>query len=245
MPEFDFIPYALPRHSDAEQLERGQQFCELMQQRRSVRQFSTEHVPRKLIELAIETASTAPSGAHRQPWRFVAISDLDLKGRIRVAAEAEERETYEGGRMPPAWREALAPIGTDWHKPYLQTVPWIVVIFEEVYGINPDGTTRTNYYVKESVGIACGLFLTALHYMGLAALTHTPSPMHFLTEILHRPANERPYVLIPIGYPADDVQVPDLRRKSLEEVSLWDPHSPGDGPAENDDQGAADHTGKT
>ncbi len=217
-------------------LERGRQFFELMQKRRSVRHFSADPVPREAIELAIETASTAPSGAHRQPWRFVAISDPQIKHEIRIAAEAEERQSYEGGRMPSAWREALAPLGTDWHKPYLDIVPWIVVIFEETHGYNPDGSNRTNYYVKESVGCACGLFLTALHHMGLAALTHTPSPMGFLSELLGRPGNERPYVLIPVGHPAEDAVVPDLRRKSLAEVSIWNPLPPQDSPAAAHDE---------
>jgi nitroreductase len=201
--------------------QRGEAFFHLMSQRRSVRHFSPEPVPRKLIELAIITASTSPSGAHRQPWRFVAVSDPEIKRRIRIAAEAEERESYEGGRMPPEWLEALAPFGTDWRKPFLETVPWIVVVFEEIYGINSDGTRRKNYYVKESVGMACGLIIAALHNMGLATLAHTPSPMAFLSEILNRPSNEKPYVLIPVGYPAEDCQVPDLRRKGIDEVAVW------------------------
>jgi len=194
-----------------------------MNARRSVRDFAPDPVPRELIELAIATASTAPSGAHRQPWRFVAVNDPLIKREIRVAAEAEERESYEGGRMPPDWREALAPLGTGWEKPFLETVPWIVVVFEEVHGIAADGTPRKNYYVKESVGIACGLFITALHEMGLATLTHTPSPMGFLSRILGRPANERPYILFPIGFPAPAAAVPDLRRKGLDEVAVWNP----------------------
>ena len=217
------IPYRAPRLAEAEMLARARQFRELMSGRRSVRHFSAEPVPRELIELAIETASTSPSGAHRQPWRFVAVSDAEIKRRIRIAAEAEERQSYEGGRMPSEWIEALAPLGTGWQKPYLEIVPWIVVVFEESYGLNQDGTHRKNYYVKESVGMACGLFVAALHNMGLAALTHTPSPMGFLSEILGRPANEKPYVLVPIGYPAENAEVPDIRRKSLEEVAIFVP----------------------
>jgi nitroreductase len=200
---------------------RAQGFFQLMSQRRSVRHFSSDPVPRHLIEIAIATASTAPSGAHRQPWSFVAVSDTDTKRRIREAAEAEERISYEGGRMPLAWREALAPIGTDWHKPFLEIVPWIVVVFEHVHGVAPDGQASKNYYVKESVGIACGLFIAALHNMGLATLTHTPSPMAFLSEILQRPNHEKPYVLFPIGFPADEAVVPDLHRKTLNEVAVW------------------------
>jgi nitroreductase len=202
-------------------LRRGQAFYYQMNERRSVRHFAPDPVPRELIELAIATASTAPSGAHRQPWRFVAVSDPALKRALREAAEAEERESYEGGRMPPEWREALVPLGTDWRKPFLETVPWIVVVFEEVSGYHPDGRARKNYYVKESVGIACGLFITALHQMGLATLTHTPSPMGFLAHILQRPENERPFMLFPVGYPAPDAQVPNLQRKPLSEVAVW------------------------
>jgi nitroreductase len=204
-------------------LERAQSFHALMAARRSVRHFSPDPVPRELIELAIRTAATAPSGAHRQPWRFVAVSDPAVKRRIREAAETEERLSYQGGRMPPEWLEALAPLGTGWKKPYLETVPWLVVVFEEVHGWKDDGKPRKNYYVKESVGIACGIFIAALHEMGLSTLTHTPSPMGFLREILGRPKNERPYILFPVGYAAPDAEVPDIRRKSLEDVTLWNP----------------------
>ncbi len=221
MAEPSFIPYCPPRLPEPEMRRRAQAFFQLLNARRSVRHFASDPVPRELIELAIATASTAPSGAHRQPWRFVAISDPELKRQIRIAAEAEERRSYEGGRMPPEWLEALVPLGTDWHKPYLEIVPWIVVVFEEVHGHAPDGRKRTNYYVKESVGIACGLFITALHHLGLATLTHTPSPMNFLSKLLRRPDHERPYILFPIGYPALDAMVPNLRRKPLEQVAVW------------------------
>jgi nitroreductase len=207
-------------------LANARSFYELMAARRSVRHFSPDPVPRELVELAIRTASTAPSGANRQPWRFVAVSEADTKRRIREAAEREERISYEGGRMPPEWLEALAPLGTGWRKPYLETVPWIVVVFEEVHGRKEDGSPRKNYYVKESVGIACGIFIAALHRMGLATLTHTPSPMGFLRDILGRPRNERPFILFPIGYPAPDAEVPDIGRKPLEEVAIWDPAGP-------------------
>jgi iodotyrosine deiodinase len=226
MAEYRFVPYQLDRLPEAEMLQRARDFYAELSRRRSVRDFSAQPVARELIEVAIETASSAPSGAHRQPWRFVAISDRDLKRRIRQAAEAEERISYEGGRMPPEWRDALAPLGTDWRKPYLEIAPWLVVVFEEVYRLSPDGQHIKNYYVKESVGIACGLFIAALHHMGLATLTHTPSPMGFLSRILGRPDNERPYILFPIGYPAADAQVPDLRRKSLAEIAVWDPPPP-------------------
>jgi nitroreductase len=223
VPEPGFIHYRFERRPEAEMRERAREFFGEMDARRSVRSFSPDPVPRELIELAIRTASTAPSGAHRQPWRFVAVDDPSLKHRIRIAAEREERITYEGGRMPTEWREALRPLGTDWHKPYLEVVPWLVVVFEEIHGVEPDGSPRKNYYVKESVGIACGLFVAALQRMGLATLTHTPSPMIFLREILGRPKNERPFILFPVGYPADGAEVPDLVRKPLEEIAVWNP----------------------
>lgn len=163
-------------------------------------------------------ASTAPSGAHRQPWTFALTGDPEMKARIREAAEQEERENYEGGRMPAHWREALEPIGTDSDKSYLEVVPWIVVLFEQRHGFNPDGSLRHNYYVKESVGISAGLFIAALHHLGLATLTHTPSPMAFLTRLLGRPENERPFCMFPIGYPAADCLVPAIQRKALDEV---------------------------
>ena len=173
-----------------------------------------------MIELAVAAASTAPSGAHKQPWTFVATADPEVKRRIRQAAEEEERLNYEGGRIPPHWRADLAPLGTDWRKPFLETVPWIVVVFEQRYGVDHDGSRRHHYYVKESVGIACGLFIDAINRMGLSTLTHTPSPMAFLRTLLGRPENERPYILFPIGYAADDCRVPDLARKPLEDVMI-------------------------
>lgn len=226
-----FIPHRPEQFGEDEMLRRARAFHDLMQKRRSVRHFSSRPVPRELLELAILTASSAPSGAHRQPWKFVAVSDPGIKREIRIAAEEEERQSYEGGRMPPEWLEALRPLGTDWHKPYLELAPWIVVVFEEVHGLTANGQRRTNYYVKESVGIACGLFITAIHHMGLATLTHTPSPMGFLSRILHQPANLRPYILFPIGYPAEDAVVPDLRRKTLDEVAVFmeDPSLPPQG----------------
>lgn len=218
-----FVPLDWQEHPPDEMATRARTFFQEMDQRRSVRDFSSRPVPRELIEMAIRTASTAPSGAHRQPWKFVAVSNPDIKRRIRIAAEEEERESYEGGRMPAEWRDALAPLGTDWHKPFLEVVPWIVVLFEEAHGIEDDGSVRKNYYVKESVGIAAGLFIAALHHMGLVTLTHTPSPMKFLGDILGRPKHERPFILFPVGYPAEGAMVPDLRRKSLDEIAIWDP----------------------
>ncbi|MBA2336607.1 MAG: nitroreductase family protein [Acidimicrobiia bacterium] len=214
------IPYRPPRLPEDEMRRRGGDFLAEMDRRRSVRMFSTDPVPRDLVELAVRTASTAPSGAHMQPWTFVISGKPEVKRRIRLAAEEEERINYQGGRLPAHWRAALEPLGTDWHKPYLETVPWIVVLFEQRYRVGADGVRRHHYYVKESVGIAAGLFLAAIHHMGLATLTHTPSPMAFLTGLLRRPENERPMCLFPIGYPAADCMVPDLARKPLSEVMV-------------------------
>ncbi len=215
------VPYQAPRFAPEEMQRRAHEFYEFMNLRRSVRIFSDRPVPRKLIELAIMTANTAPSGAHRQPWFFVAVNDPELKRQIRIAAEKEERESYEGGRMPAEWRAALAPLGTDWHKPFLEIAPWLVVCFKQSYGVDANGEKFTNYYVNESVGIACGLFIAAIHNMGLVTLTHTPSPMGFLSTLLQRPENEKPYILFPVGYPAEQVEVPDIKRKKLEEIVQW------------------------
>ncbi|MEA1903317.1 MAG: nitroreductase family protein [Actinomycetota bacterium] len=214
------ISYRPDRLDPDEQARRATAFYEEMNGRRSVRFFSDESVPRELIDQAIRTASTSPSGAHRQPWTFVIIGDPEVKRQIRIAAEEEERVNYEGGRIPEHWREALEPLGTDWRKPFLETVPWIVVMFEQRYGLSDDGSKVHHFYVKESCGIAAGIFITALHHMGLATLTHTPSPMAFLTKLLGRPKNERPFCMFPIGYPAEDCVVPDLTRKSLDEVAV-------------------------
>jgi iodotyrosine deiodinase len=215
------IPYRPLRLPATEALERGRAFRAQMASRRSVRAFSADPVPRVLVELAIMTAASAPSGAHQQPWTFVSVSDPTVKHRIRVAAEAEERRNYEGGRMPAEWLEAVAPLGTDWRKPFLEMAPWIVVLFEQRHGWFPNGSVRKHYYARESVGIACGLFIAAIHQMGLATLTHTPSPMGFLSRELGRPKNERPFVLLPVGYPADDCTVPNLTRKPLNGVAVF------------------------
>ncbi len=214
------MEYRPPRVPTEEGIARGRQFLSDLSGRRSVRQFSPDDVPRACIEIAVETANTAPSGAHQQPWTFVATCDPGVKHRIRVAAEDEERENYEGGRLPDAWRAALEPLGTTSDKGYLEVVPWIVVAFAQKSTPMPDGSLRKNYYVNESVGIACGLFIASLHRMGLATLTHTPNPMGFLTTILDRPSTERPYILFPIGYPAADCVVPDLVRKPLDEALI-------------------------
>ena len=213
-----FIPYRPARYPEPEMVARGREFYEHMDRRRSVRFFSDEPVPRECVELAVMAANTAPSGAHQQPWKFVVIGDPKDRRRVREAAEVEERQNYEGGRLTPEWREALAHLETGSDKGYLETVPWLVVCFAEKYGVRPDGTRVKHYYVNESVGIACGFFIAALHSMGLSTLTHTPNPMAFLTDICGRPGNERPYILFPIGYAAHDAEVPDLVRKPLSEA---------------------------
>ncbi|GAB2481842.1 nitroreductase family protein [Streptosporangium sandarakinum] len=215
---YPFIPYRPTRYLEDEMVARGREFYEHMDRRRSVRFFSDEPVPRECVELAIRAANTAPSGAHQQPWKFILIGDAETRRRIREAAEVEERKNYEEGRLTPEWRAALAPLETGPEKDYLETVPWLVVCFAEKYGVRPDGTRVKHYYVNESVGIACGFFIAALHAMGLSTLTHTPNPMAFLSDICGRPANERPYILFPVGYAAHDAEVPDLARKPLPEV---------------------------
>jgi nitroreductase len=200
---------------------RGRNFLDLMARRRSVREFAPDPVPRELVETAIAVANTAPSGANRQPWHFVTVSDPKVKAEIRRGAEAEEREFYEGGRATEEWLEALVPLGTGWQKPFLEVVPWLVVVFRQTHAVGSDGSKLTNYYVSESVGIACGLFIAAVHMMGLATLTHTPQPMRFLSHILGRPDNERPYILFPVGYPASDCRVPAISKKGLSDVTSW------------------------
>jgi len=209
------------RLSAEEALARSRAFLRSMQGRRSVRQFSPDPIPFELIENAILTAGTAPSGAHQQPWTFVVISDPDVKQRIRAAAEKEEWEGYHG-RMTQEWMEALRPLGTDWIKEHITTAPYVIVVFERTHDLAPDGRggerVVKHYYVRESVGIAVGLLLASFHQAGLVALTHTPSPMGFLRKVLDRPSNERPFVVIPVGLPAPGCMVPDLQRKSSAEI---------------------------
>jgi len=207
------------RLSAAEQLERALAFEQAMRTRRSVRAFSDEPVAWEVIETAVRTAARAPSGANKQPWRFVAIESPELKRRIREGAEAEERENYQR-RFPESWLQDLEPFETNWEKPYLEQAPWLIAVFALDYNLTADGEKTKNYYVGESVGIAAGFLLAALHHAGLATLTHTPSPMGFLREILERPRNERPYLLIPVGFPAEGATVPDIRRKEMDEVLL-------------------------
>lgn len=218
-----FIPLAFERLAPEEQLARSLMFHARMSTRRSVRDFSREPVPFALIENAIATAASAPSGANQQPWTFVVVSDPSLKQRIRAAAEAEERESYER-RMSDAWKAALAPLGTDWHKPHLEDAPYVIVVFQQVYGMQIDSDGKEHkikhYYTAESVGIAVGVLLCSLHLAGLATLTHTPNPMAFLSEILERPANERAYVIIPVGYPAAGAHIPGISKKPLDQVMV-------------------------
>lgn len=220
-PQLPRSAFAPPRLPNDEALVGGRTLVNRLLQRRSIRDFSPDPVPRVLIEQALEAANSAPSGANRQPWSFVAVSDPGVKTRIRIAAEAEERDFWEGGTTPQAWLDALSPLGLDWRKPFLEVAPWLVVVFKEVHGFNDDGSKKTNYYVNESVGIACGLFIGALQTMGLSTLTHTPQPMRFLNSILDRPSNERPFILFPVGFPAEDCTVPDLSKKDLNEVTSW------------------------
>ena len=202
---------------ESEMTRRSRSFLDLMIQRRTVRDFSDKPVPIEIIENAIKTASSAPSGANKQPWHFVIVEDSDVKKEIRIDAEKEEKEFYEH-RAPDYWLEDLNQFGTDWHKPFLEIAPYLIVVFKQSYDLGAEGK-RKNYYVNESVGIASGFLLTALHNAGLATLTHTPSPMGFLEKILNRPKNEKAVLLIPVGYPAEDAKVPDLKKKSFEEVT--------------------------
>ena len=216
--KYKFIKYEPERLNEEDSLKRAKQFYELMNKRRSVRFFSDKEFDIKLIEYAIKTAGTAPSGANKQPWRFVIVGSPEVKKEIRIAAEKEEKESYEN-RMPQSWLDDLAPIGTDWHKEFLEIAPYLIVVFKIDF-LKTDAGLKKHYYVNESVGIATGILLAALHNMGLATLTHTPSPMNFLQKILNRPSNEKPYLLIPVGYPAEDAVVPDIKRKIAEEIMM-------------------------
>lgn len=217
---FPFVEYSSHATTSAQAKTNAADFYKLMNQRRSVRHFSDKPVDRCIIDDVIRTASTAPSGAHKQPWMFCVVENIEIKKQIREAAEKEEFESYNG-RMSNDWLQDIAPLQTDWHKPFLETAPFLIVVFKKAFEVSPTGDKKNNYYVTESVGLACGLLLAAIHYAGLAALTHTPSPMNFLTRILARPENERPFLLIPVGYPAEKCHVPDLKRKALEDVAHY------------------------
>ena len=222
MTNYNFIPLPdQPQLDDDEMIRRADDFYTHIRKRRTVRDFSSRPVPRAVIEKAILAAGTAPNGANKQPWHFAVISSDDIKSRLREAAEEEEREFY-GGRAPDSWLKDLEQFATDEHKPFLEVAPWLIVVFRQTYGINEeDGSRDNHYYVPESVGIACGMLLTALHTAGLVTLTHTPSPMNFLSEICGRPKNEKATMIVVAGHPADDCTVPDITKKPLDEIASW------------------------
>ncbi|MCB0278004.1 MAG: nitroreductase family protein [Calditrichaeota bacterium] len=214
LPEYREIP-------ENEMIEKSRDFYTEMKRRRTVRDYSSKQVPRELIENCLLTAGLAPNGANLQPWHFVVISDPEIKKQIRIEAEKEELAFYKGGKAPQEWLNALAHLGTDEHKPFLETAPYLIAIFAKSYDQLPDGRKVKHYYVQESVGIACGFLITAIHNAGLVSLTHTPSPMGFLNDILKRPKNERPYLLLVVGYPAKDTKVPQITKKVLNEIATF------------------------
>ena len=217
----NFIPLAdYRRFPEKEMILRSEEFYNYIKRRRTVREFSDEKVPKEIIENCIKTAGTAPSGANLQPWHFVVVSDPEIKEKIRIGAEEEEHEFYTN-RAPKEWLDALEPLGTDEHKPFLETAPYLIAIFSKSYDILPDGRQVKNYYAIESTGIATGFLIAALHNSGLVSLTHTPSPMNFLNEILGRSKNERPFLLLVVGYPANDAKVPDIKKKSLDDIASF------------------------
>lgn len=216
---FPHIHFSRDIFNKTEMLVRSRSYFEWMNERRTVRDISNRPVPKEVIEQLVMTASTAPSGAHKQPWTFCLVSNPKIKRKIREAAEEEEYRSYHD-RMSQEWLDDLKAIGTDWRKPFLEFAPWLIAVFKKVYDLE-NGNRRTNYYVNESVGLACGFLLAAIHQSGLVALTHTPSPMNFLSEVLKRPENERPFLLIPVGYPDEEAYVPDLKRKPLDQVAVF------------------------
>jgi iodotyrosine deiodinase len=216
---YPYITYTKETFSEAETLSRSKSFLDWMDKRRTVRDFSDKPIDKKILENIILSASTAPSGAHKQPWTFCVVTNPDLKKQIRAAAEKEEFDSYNG-RMTPEWLEDLAPLGTSWEKPFLDIAPALIIVFKRAYEFAGE-KKKNNYYVTESVGIATGFLLAAIHDAGLVALTHTPSPMNFLCKLLSRPDNERPFLLIPVGYPIENTQVPDLKRKEVSEVAIF------------------------
>ena len=221
MPKPKFIPLkSFKQYPSDEMIKRSQEFFKFLKRRRTVRDFSDKPVSKEVIENCILTAGTAPSGANLQPWQFVAVSDSVIKREIRIAAEEEEKEFYTN-RAPKEWLDALAHLGTNEHKPFLETAPYLIAIFSKSYEILPDGNKVKHYYAQESTGIACGMLITAIHNAGLVSLTHTPSPMNFLNEVLGRPKNEKPFLLLVVGYPAMDAKVPDIQKKKLEEIASF------------------------
>ncbi len=217
---YPFMAYEKESFLPAEMTKRSLEFYKWIDQRRTVRDFSDKPVPKETIENILMAASTAPSGAHKQPWTFCVVSDPGLKKQLREEAEKEESESYNG-RMPQEWLNDLLPLQTDWRKEFLETAPWLIIVFKKSYELNSDGSKGNVYYASESCGLACGFLLTAIHHAGLVALTHTPSPMNFLSKLLNRPENEKPFLLIPVGYPADECWVTVLKRKELNEMSVW------------------------
>ena len=220
MTDAQFVPLVFEHRLPTDSRQRAAAFRDEMQRRRTVRHYATAAVDRQVIEDCVRVAGGAPSGANLQPWHFVVVSDPAIRKQIREGAEKEEREFYHG-RAPQEWLDALAPLGTDDQKPFLETAPYLIAIFAQSYGVLPDGRKVKNYYVQESVGIATGMLITAIHHAGLVSLTHTPSPMGFLNTILKRPANEKPYLLLVVGYPAEGAVVPDIGKKSLDEIATF------------------------
>lgn len=217
---FPFVRYERETYPPAEMIERSQSYFEWLDKRRSVRDFSDKPVPKEVIDNILLAASSAPSGAHKQPWTFCVVSNPEIKKQIRVEAEKEEHESYTS-RMSEEWLDDLRPLQTDWKKEFLEIAPYLIIVFKKAYNLAGDGGKQNNYYVNESVGLACGFLLTAVHNAGLIALTHTPSPMNFLSKVLNRPTNERPFLLIPVGYPAEEAYVPKLERKQLKEIAVY------------------------
>lgn len=217
--KYPHIPYSVEAQTDEQLISNSKEFFKQMKTRRSVRDIQKKPIPKTVIEWIIKTASSAPSGANMQPWKFVVVSKPELKRKIRIAAEEEERKSYEG-RMSEQWLKDLAPLGTDANKPFLENAPYLIVVFKQIYRTH-QGEKLPNYYVNESVGLACGFLLAAIHRAGLVSLTHTPSPMNFLCKLLHRPVNEKPFLIIPVGWPDQAATVPDISRKKLDEVSEW------------------------
>lgn len=218
--KYPFIPYCFQTYSKDEMIKRSTEMYTLGNSRRSIRSFSDKPIPRVIIENIIRTAGTAPSGANKQPWTFVIVSNSDLKRKIRLAAELEEKDFYEH-KVSDEWRQDLAPLGTTWEKPFLEIAPYLIVVFQQKYRLDENNNKRKNYYVIKSVGIAVGMLILAIHNAGLATLTHTPISMNFLRDLLGRPENEKAFVILPVGYPKEDVRVPDIKRKNLSEILIW------------------------
>lgn len=217
---YPFVPYKREVYTAEKMIERSESFAAWMDTRRTCRDFSNRYIPKAVIEKIILAASTAPSGAHKQPWIFCVVSDQEIKKQIRLEAEKEEYESYNS-RMPEDWKKDLLPLQTDWKKEFLEMAPYLIIVFKKSYDLNAEGKKTNTYYANESCGLACGFLLAAIHNAGLVALTHTPSPMNFLSKILKRPVNEKPFLLIPVGYAAEACWVPDIKRKELTEVSSW------------------------